>query len=533
MKADMVKDVLHKAGVVFFLLWVLSLVSDVLGSYEYKVQFLLIMFVLWAIGSFIDGFREHFAAYKKASTSFRKLGTTFFGIWILLLIFDLFGWLDPWWDPYIIYALALAIISVSIGFSIRAMMTRSGYWQARSTLYGIGIIIVILWGLFKLLGLYTAYQDTILISGIVAFAVGYISGVFTKSQDFDFLEEKIEHITDSMREVTTRRLDVADDVKVLEDGFTIEGRMPVTLEEGTISVDVLDDENVVGTVYFGQGSYDVPLGRQTDSVPFMGYCYCYGTEWPRVVTTQFATSATPSDFERIGLSKEEVRELARILATNKDATAEEIERLRERLQQRGNRISLPFIKVFEGEEGEYVKFGPIEVVDQKGKRSRVRIGSREFVDKEGPDVEMPEGVEISILTTEGTTVISQEDDETKATGPSRDISIDKDAISIKLNDMTYVLSDKKEHLQLHDYEIMTRKEKRALVRTPDFKMTIRGDMVAADQKAKHVHVTNKDQAERLYEMVRAHFPYINKDAMRGSTKSFDHLVDQLSEEFEW
>jgi hypothetical protein len=64
-------------------------------------------------------------------------------------------------------------------------------------------------------------------------------------------------------------------------------------------------------------------------------------------------------------------------------------------------------------------------------------------------------------------------------------------------------------------------------------MTIRGDMVAADQKAKHVHVTNKDQAERLYEMVRAHFPYINKDAMRGSTKSFDHLVDQLSEEFEW
>ena len=532
MSVNTIKDIMHKAGVVFFLLWALSLVSDVLGSYEYKLQFLFIMFALWAIGSFIDGFREAYPIDKQISTAFRKLGTTLFGVWILLLFFDLLGWLEPWWDQYIIYALALSIISVSVGFAVRAMKTRRGYWQARSTLYGLGIVIVVLWGIFKLLGLYPDYQDTMLISGIIAFAVGYVSGVFTKTQDFDFIEEKIYHITDSMREVTTRRLDVAEDVKVIEDDFVVGGRMPLTIEEGTICVDVLDDDTMVGTVYFGQGSYEVPMGRQRENVPFMGYCYCYGREWPSVAATQFATAATASDFERIGLNKEEVRELARILATNKDASAEEIEQLRTRLEERGNRISLPFIKVFEGEEGEYVKFGPIEVMDRKGKQARVRIGAREFVDKECPALELPEGVEVSILTTEGTTVIREYDDKTVANGPTRDISIGKNNVSIKLGDVSYVLNDKKEHLQMPKHEIMMRKERRALVRTPDFKMTIRGDMVSADRKAKHIHSTNKEQAERLYEMVRAHMPYIDKGAMKGSTDPFGHLVSQLTDDLE-
>ncbi len=533
MKDNITKRIIDKIALVFFVLWLVSLATNVLGRYEYKETFLFAAFSFWVLGSFVDGLTKRRYAKRRISVSLRKGGTTLFGIWVLLLIFEVLGWLGAWWEGYSIYALWLSLLCFSSSVIINSIAKKRGYWQIRSIFYTTGMIIVIVWAALKYTGSYVDSQDAILIGGIALLAIGFVIGASKKEDDFEFFVDVKKEISEKMREVPDLT-ETAENVMALDESVKIGQDPSVTIKKGALSVDIYEDERRIGTVYFGEGSYKVATEIYTFEEPFMGYCYSHGAKWEKYAPKKQAVKAEQKHFDAIGLTKEDIKELAIILSTNDSSAHERIDDVKARLKSRNTEITLPFMKIIESKEGEYVKIGPLEVVDLHDKGSRIRFKGKEFVERNGyeKDKDMPSDLVFKIFTTDGTTTIVTNNGNTHLSTEEGTITVENDLLEFNIKSIKYIKMPSMQRLEAPNLDIIVRKEKKVSVKIDDFKLKVQDDAISMDHKGRHIHTSNVEQADTLKEIVAAHVPYIIKDVLNESSIAQNQLMMQLIEELD-
>lgn len=523
---------ISKIGGIFFFLWIISLCSNVLGSYEYKKEFLLISLTLWALDAFIESYRKRtLTEGKRIARGLRKVGSMSLGFWILLLILNALGWLEQWWDQYIIYALWTALVFLCVGFMLNALFSRGHAWKVRSSMYSAGGIILLFWVVLRYQGLYTSSQDMVIVAGIALISGGFLIGASKKEYDYPFIDEAYAEIQEEMVEIPV--FETSDFVHVLTGESKIGNDASVTINTGSLFVDIFKDAKQVGTVYFGECSYAIRTAVHAITGQATGMVYGHGTEWNEALYGQGSRRADQEDFARFGLTEHDIKELGLIFVSNDPHAAEKFEDIIQRITETGTKVSLPFIKVFESAEGDYVKVGPIQVTDLKGKGSKVRIGNRTFVDPKDavPLEEEHEGIAIKIKTPDNTISIIIDSHGILAQGNAFSATITSSGESIEMGDVSYSDDGRKKILESPFAEIVIKKD-RISVKTDALKVAIKGGRITASKAQRHIEMTNEALAQLFSRRIEAFFPAVADGACKGDRKAATQLEESLLEELD-
>ncbi|MBN1786709.1 MAG: hypothetical protein JW825_06975 [Candidatus Methanofastidiosa archaeon] len=525
------KDLVHKVAVVFFLLWLISVATDVLGRYEYREEYLIASFIMWVLGAFIDGFKDSKGFGKNLSRSFRKAGAALFGIWILVLIFSFLGWLGELWDGKVNYPLALSLISFAVSFTIKASTIKNKNWRIRSTLYSLGLLIILSWILMKVFELFIEYQDATILVGIGVMALGYLIGASSRTHDYDYFEEKIEKMSKVMEEVEDIPT-ASGDLKVLSHGINVGSDLTAEIKRGAIFVDMAVGGERKGNVFFGEGSYKITTEVFELNKGFMGLCYSTGGLWQKIELG--AESANDADMEKLGLEEDDIRELSNIFVQEGENSLKRLRDLKARIKGKKTQIDLPFMKIIEGAEGDYVKIGPIEVADLKDGRSSVRIGDREFSDKgEGPiDSPTKNDYYFKILSTDGTDIIKIKGDIKTLKSKGLEVRIENENIDVSKGDVHLKKDGSKRILQTNDINLSIDQSYSLSSRSKSIFIEIIGNEISYRYKEKSRALDDRDVASGIKKLFEKSFGNIAREAFEGSKVPFNELIIQIIQELE-
>ena len=505
--------------------------TDVLGKYEYKEEFLMASLAFWVIGSFAAGFRSDKTLGKSLVSSLRKAGTTLFGIWILLLILGWFDWLGPVWGGKVNYMLGLSLILFAVSFTVRAMTIKNTNWRIRSTFYSLGFLIVLSWILMRIFDLFSEYQDATILSGIAALAIGYIIGASKKNYDYDLFDEKIEDISKAMDEVKEPP-SASEEVRVLDKEFVYGSTHKIIINKGAAYVEMRRGKENCGNVFFGEGSYNIESDFVDEKGHFMGICHANLKDCDNIELEHRA--ASDDDLENLGLERDDIKELSNIFVQGGEGSYQRLEDLKIKIKEGGKKteINLPFIKILEGKEGDYVKVGPFEVADVKGKGSSIKIGDRTFVDKKNDTVEHSLEYEdnFRILTTEGSIFIGMSND--NALIESRDLFYQKgeNAESISKGDISFKSTADGQRLSSKDLELTIGSECNLISKANGVEIKVRDAHVTLKIGGERKEFEDKELAEMVSELMRTAAPHVVKDTFEGSTVLLNELIMQVTNE---
>lgn len=534
MKGKARNNIISHLGTIFFILWLLSLATDVLGDYEYQKEFLLTALVLWTVHEGVTSYlKKRKSPPRAAAAALRGMGLRVFGFWVLLLIIKALGGLEGWWDTRTTYALWTAVLLVGASFLVTAATARTPLWRVRSTLYVLGGTTLFLWAVFRYAGMYSSYHDEVFVVGIACIALGFLVGASRKEYDILLLDDVYREIEEQMVEVPT--YETSEHVHALTEDVRIGNDARIVVHAGALFVDVFKNAQRRGTVYFGEGTYTLTTSLYTVQETVTGLYYGHGTEWEEALYGQASRRAEHADYERYGLSDADIKELGIIYASNDPKAAEKFEDIATRIRESGKRVTMPFINVIEGTEGDYVRVGPIQITDMKGKGTRVRIGSRVFAER-GEDKEEepsePAGIAVRIRSPSDNLVVTMNSEGVTASGSTLYYAVTPTAETIEQGTVKYAWDGKKRLLESPFADIVIKADK-ASFKTEGFKATVRGDYVSASKAERHMEVSSAALANAVSRKIAGHFTPIAKDAFSGRGDTAQRLVERLSSELEW
>jgi ABC-type antimicrobial peptide transport system permease subunit len=90
--SESAKRVLERIAVVFFILWFIAAVTDLLGTYEYEIEFLQFAVVFLLFSRIPAAFRKSFSYRYKLKRVFLNLGLTLVGLWAAFKVLRWIGW---------------------------------------------------------------------------------------------------------------------------------------------------------------------------------------------------------------------------------------------------------------------------------------------------------------------------------------------------------------------------------------------------------------------------------------------------------
>jgi hypothetical protein len=362
---DRARETLSRIAAFFLILWFITAVTDLLGKYEYEMEFLLLAVVFYLLSRVPTAFRRRYSTGKKIEKCFTNVGWPLIGLWIGFNIFRWIGWFGPMeigTQDIVVdidYFLAFGILLVLVGYAAKSLHRKAGYWALRSILFAVGGVSLLLWILIKLFDIFVQYTDVALVVGLVAIGAGYILGGLRKPPTFfvGIDEDDVEP-------------EVSEDISVTEEDITIaRGKTKVKISKGSLFIPIIAEKEI-GGIYFGEGSYQVDAKVKVYSDVYRGVTLVSGAEWSAAKKGQRMSPADEKAFDDIGLKREEVLELAQLQM--KGGLTNEV---RKRLKRTS--VNLPFIKIRETPHGEYVKVGPLEF-EETADREHVRFGPWEF-----------------------------------------------------------------------------------------------------------------------------------------------------------
>jgi len=492
-----------RIAVVFLALWFITQVTDLLGKYEYPEYFLGFVFLFFLASSILES-AKYKVFFKKMAYGIAK--STFL-IWLFIKIGDHFDWTGfEYWSQYPDYFIIAFFASILIGYTIGKH--RRG---ARTAFYGIGFLGIVFWIFAKIFNLVPEYQTLIFFGSIAAVGIGYIVGIFEE-------ERKLRWIYEAEDFEKIEEPKIKEEARVLKSDLEIKkDNTKINIEEGSIFVPVANGKEI-GGVFFGQGSYSVDAKVKKYINVFQGITVLTGNKWKNVKKS--LRDAEEKDFESMGLKKDEVFDLARIQIEEK-----EWKKIRKRFEKTVSSIDMPFIKVRETEAGDYVKVGPIEVIDVEGKGSRVKFGpfkvgeSMEWEEQALYDISAKirtKNKEIS-LKIKGDKTILKEDDRMVISKPNKVIIEDGD-VSLKITENKRIL--KSEELSIFESEGKT------VLKTPDVKVILNDELTIKKDGETHVLKNAKIKQEiknKLDDLIR---DILDKKEM----KELDSLLEKLKQE---
>ena len=523
-------DIPSRIGWVFFILWMISHFVDILGRYEYEREFLILAIAFWAIGGLVSGARKKGGMNRKVKSGLRKCAGTLAGLWVLLLIFDALDLVGGPWGTQKHYVLIAGLVALSASFAVQAFERKKNMWQVRSSCYSIGGAVLVSWLVLAILNLYESQLDTLLVSGVVLIAIGYVLGVSRHAHDFLFSSEAIEGISEEMDEIPKRN---AGNVRILKENITLERKATMSFDAGDAYVEVDGGNSFKALVFFGKGSYSLLTGMKRYEEEFMGICSLTGTDVISTTPSFMSKNASDSDCEELGLTCKEIRELAMIQVFGSEDAIESLEDLKMRVKRDGTKVDLKFIKVHEGSEGDYVKVGPIEIADMHDKNTRIKIWGREFAEKGTLESEMsPVGISYKILTTEGTTHLTTTNDKAMLRKEGICVEIKGEDTSIVEGKCEILFTGHKKKISCPLYELSLRMGKRAYLKGKGIKLSIREGVVSADYGENHVDETDETVSSHVMDEINNRSMDIAIESLTGETSAFDRLVLSLVDTLE-
>jgi hypothetical protein len=513
-QANMAKDTFWRVGAVFLILWLIAHFTGLLGEYgtKYETLFLQLTVAFYVLSRIPTAFRSRYTTGRKIQKLFNNVGGPLIGLWLTFIIVRWLGWfgdMDIGID--INYFLLSGIILLLIGYSVKSMRHKAGYWAARSILFTVGGVSIVLWIIIRLFDVLQQYEEYALVIGIITIGIGFILGGWKHPPSFSAdIEEDIVEVEPQIKEEVYT---VTEDVSITRDNAEVK------IAAGSLLVPILTSKEV-GGIYFGEGSYNVDAHVKVYTDRYRGVTVVSGRKWDSVNAGRTRVSADEGAFEDMGLTKEEVLEIARVQVKGKIT-----DQLKKRLKR--THIDLPFVKIRETPSGEYVKVGPIEVEDRHGEE-RVRIGPWHIAEstrhkrfsREGLYIEIRSKNEDISIVTNGKTVFTKGDLQVTVNG----------AVTVKEEDISVVLDEHKKVLHAEDIKIIS-KDDRRILRTPKFELSLREDTGSIRRNGKIIKITNEKTLEEIRAEIDATVDELIKEVLdRGELKKMDALIKKFEQE---
>lgn len=513
-QAKMAKDVFWRVGVVFLILWLIAQFTGLLGEYgpQYTTLFLQLTVAFYLLSRVPTAFRSRYTTGRKIQKVFTNVGWPLIGLWIIFNVVRWLGWfgeMDIGID--INYFLLAGIILLLIGYAVKSIRRKAGYWAARSILFTVGGVSIVLWIIIRLFNVLQQYEEYALVTGIIAIGLGFILGGWKRPPSFSMDIEDTKEIEPHIKEEVYR---VTEDVIISRDNAQVK------IAAGSLLVPIAASQEV-GGIYFGEGSYTVDARIKTYADKYRGVTVVSGKKWNTMDTAQNRIFADEGAFEDIGLTKKEVLEIARVQIKGKIT-----DKLKKRLKE--TQIDLPFLKVRETTDGEYVKFGPIEVENRLGEE-RVRIGGWDVVEskrykrfsRKGLYIEIKSKDETISIATNGKTTFTKGDLQVVVNG----------TVTVKQEDINMKLDTHKKILHTEDVKIICKENKRIL-HAPKMELSLRDDRGKIRRNGKTIKITDKETIENIRAEIDAALDeLINEVLDRGELKKMDALIKKFEQEF--
>lgn len=506
---DVAKETLGRVAALFLVLWFISAVTDLMGKYEFEVQFLQLAVGFFLLSQIPTSLRRHYSAGKKVQEFFTNLGWPLVGLWILFTFFRWVGWFGAMEIGIDIkYLLAAGILLLLIGYSAKSARSKSAYWAARSIFFSLGGVSILFWILIKIFHIFNQYQDLVLVAALVAFGVGFILGGLRRPPSF-FVE---------IEEEEKKEPEVKEEVYVTEESTISRDRTRVKINKGSLLVPVFREKEI-GGIYFGEGSYQVNANVKVYSGVYRGITVVSGDEWDSVKPLELRP-ADEKDFEAIGLKKEEVLELARLQVKGKLT-----DELKRKLKQ--TQIDLPFFKLRETHEGSYVRVGPIEVKETPG-GDHVRLGPWKVSEYESGHRFTREGLFIEIRTKDEDITIKTNGKTVMIKGDTR-ITVN-DGVTMRSEDMDLVMSEDKKMLRSGKIKLICRKDRRIL-HSNGFELSIGENSGRIRKNGKSIVIEDKNKLEEIRTELDAVADELIKEVLdRGELRELDTLIKRFEQE---
>jgi hypothetical protein len=472
---DTAKETLGGISALFAILWFIAALTSILGRFDYEVEFLQLAVGFHLLSRIPTAFRKRYSATKKLQKLFTNIGWPLIGIWILFSILRWIGWFGEMEIGVDInYFLAGGFFLVVIGHAVKAARQKSPYWAARSVLFTIGIVSIFFWVLTYLFDIFQQHADLIIILGLFAIGFGFILGGIRKRPAFfvEVEEEEEPHIS--------------EDVYVVDQDLSInQKKARVEIKNGSLYIPVTSGKEI-GGIYFGAGSYHVDAAVKEYTDVYKGITMISGSEWDSVKSAHSLHPADQQAFETMGLSKEEVLELARLQLKGKFT-----DELKRKLKK--TEINLPFIKVRDTPQGSHVKVGPIEVKDGPG-HEHVRIGPWEFDEYGDRKRFTSQGLVITIRSKDEDITIRTNGNTEFIRGDQHIIVNHK--IKIRTDDIDLLIEEDKKILRSAVFKLFS-KDDRRILQSDGFKLTLKEDTGTIKKNGKSVHITDPDTLEDI------------------------------------
>ncbi|MEA1993018.1 MAG: hypothetical protein U9N35_01285 [Euryarchaeota archaeon] len=498
-----------RIALVFLVFWFITQTTDVFGEYEYSKEFLGLVFLFFLADSVFDA-AKYRVKLKKVAYGVAKAA---FLSWLFIETGEHFDWVGfDYWSQYSDYFIIGFFASILIGYTIGK--NRRGI---RTVFYGAGFIGIAFWIFTRILDLLPEYQTLILVGSIGAVALGYIVGVFEEERKFRWFHDTEFETTEEAGEPRIR-----EEPRVLKSDIEIKrGKNKISIDKNSIFVPIANGEEM-GGVFFGQGSYVVDADLKKYINVFQGMTSLTGSEWSRIKKKMKLRTAEEKDFETLGLKKNEIFDLARIQIEEK-----EWKKIRKKFKKTVTNVELPFIKVRESEDGDYVKVGPIEVIDREGKGSRVKLGPFKFV--EGSDTEWEEqrlyDIAAKIRTKNKEISLTMKNDRTVLEEEDRTVITNPDKVIVKDGDLKLTIKDGKRTLRSDNLYVLE-KENKIIMKANGTKIILNEDLkIVKDGKTKVI------KNPKVHQEIRDTIDALIQDALdRKEMKELDDLLKRLKEE---
>ncbi len=506
------KETLSRIGALFLILWFIAAVTDLLGRYEYEVEFLQLAVGFYLLSRVPTAFRPHYSTGRKFQKLFTNLGWPLVGLWVAFKIFRWIGWFgDMDIGIEIEYLLVTGFIFLLIGYGAQSLRRKAGYWAARSVLFAIGGVSIFFWILIKVFDIFEAYGDYAIVIGIVAIGLGYILGGLRKPPAFfvEFEEDEDEP-------------EIGEDVYVTDEDVTVARDSATTkVTKGSLFVPITRGKEI-GGIFFGEGSYSVDARVKTYHDVYRGLTLLSGSEWERVKAGLTLRQADEKAFDDIGLTRDEVLEIARVQVEGRFT-----DELRRKLKK--TQVDLPFFKLRETAHGQYVKVGPIEVSEKPGEE-HVRVGPWEFTEskykgrrfeREGLLVQIRSKGEDITITTNGKTVFYK--------GDLRVVVNDR--VTIRDDAVDLVMDEEKKVLRSGRVKLICKEDHRIL-HSPGFQLSVKEDSGKIKKNGKSVLIKDEHTLNEIRTEIDAVADELIKDVLdRGELRELDSLIKKFQQEF--
>jgi hypothetical protein len=311
---------------------------------------------------------------------------------------------------------------------------------------------------------------------VVGIALSSSKSVETKSKENEirktwWWERFSKPVRESARVLTEElsKLKLSDRVYVLPLGGKVvkSERVLVESKPTTLAIPVMIDEDEVGAVYIGSGTYSVNAGLKEFTDRFDGDTTVFTSPkvWQTMKASQKWLQAYPEDIKQAGFQEaEDVSRLAQSKLNNFKLFAEKAQLAGTRESRKFGQVHLPGISVDEGpgyesvrlplidvvsdSEGDFVRVGPLRVWESSG-RSGVEFGPFLAIDEAVPDVlSKPSKVLVAITDRSGTGIdIASLKDEVLLHKGSTNLHVKGGLISLRDNGTTVRIT--KERKEIH------------------------------------------------------------------------------------